>query len=187
MNAFVKSESAVWRDDLAHSGDLNRNQIESYGFFIAWFEPWRASKALKLNRITARVFWKEAVLSKPREPWQTEQWAEAMRWLLHWAKLSEDSGKEIRGMGERMMHAVVTVGSRRGLALTTKRTYGGWAARYGEYVGDAKRALDPANARQFLTGLVERSKVSFSTQKQALNALAFFFKTCADARRLILA
>lgn len=62
------------------------------------------------------------------------------------------------------------------LALPTRKCYAGWVARFGAFAGSAKAAQDPAIARVFLADLVEKTKVSFSTQKQGLNALAFFFK-----------
>jgi integron integrase len=43
-------------------------------------------------------------------------------------------------------------------------------------VGSAREAMDEKRASQWLAELVGKDRVSYATQKQALNALAFFFK-----------
>lgn len=70
------------------------------------------------------------------------------------------------------MHA----GARRGLALKTRQTYAGWATRFAAFAGTPKQAMDEGVAREWLTQLVTKDKVAYSTQKQALNALVFFFR-----------
>ena len=67
-------------------------------------------------------------------------------------------------------------GGGRGLARRTRETYGRWAARYARWAGDARAVMQQERGRDFLTHLVTVEKQSFSTQKQALNALVFFFK-----------
>lgn len=69
-----------WREDLTHSRDLQFTEVQSYGFFIAWFDSWRVSKHLELNRDASVRFWQEVVKVKQREVWQLDSWAEAMRW-----------------------------------------------------------------------------------------------------------
>ena len=72
------STSVSWQDDLTHSRDLSMREVERYGFFVRWFDSWRVQKGLPLERASAVRFWKEVVLSKTREAWQMEAWAEAM-------------------------------------------------------------------------------------------------------------
>ncbi|QTN34378.1 integron integrase [Akkermansiaceae bacterium] len=67
-------------------------------------------------------------------------------------------------------------GAWRGFALRTRQTYAGWMARYGEWVAGAEEAMDTERGGAWLAELVDKGKVSFATQKQALNALAFFFR-----------
>ena len=107
-----------------------------------------------------------------------------MRWYLVWLKMCESKGKKPTSLSERMMRAVDKVGSRRGLAWRTRKTYGGWVARFGASVKTSQEAQDPAIAREWLAQLVSETKVSFSTQKQALNALVFFFKEVCKIEEL---
>lgn len=175
MNS-ANTDTSLWLSDIENSRDLSRNEKQQFGFLIAWLESWRIQKRLDPNRETARRFWKEMVTTKPRESWQLDQWTQAIRWYLTWLDLCARDGKQVHTIPERISKAVYHLGARRGLALTTRRTYAGWAARFGAFAGSAKAAKNPDIARTFLTELVEKTNVSFSTQKQALNALAFFFK-----------
>lgn len=172
----MTTNKVCWRNDLSHSRDLNQREIEGYGFFIGWYDSWRAAKGLKLNRESAKHFWKEVVLDKSRESWQLDQWAEAMRWILGWIAICERNGQQYESLGERLRNAVHQAGARRGLALNTRKTYAGWVVRYGDEVGDTKKMLGENYARDWLSKLVTETNISYATQKQALNALVFFFK-----------
>jgi len=172
----MANKNVSWREDLTNSRDLGVRDIESFGFLISWFDEWRVHRSLKLDRDSAKRFWSECVRSKDREEWQLRQWTEAMRWVLNWVQICEQEGKEYRSLSERMKNALYQAGRRRGLALNTLRTYGGWIARYGLWVKDEKAALVQGKAREWLTYLVADTKISYSTQKQALNSLVFFFR-----------
>jgi integron integrase len=54
--------------------------------------------------------------------------------------------------------------------------YGAWAARYANFAGDEISVREVDTATRFLTSVVADEDCAYSTQKQALNALAFFFK-----------
>lgn len=144
---FYSESSALWLADLRHSRALTAQQKESYVFLLSWFENWRLARLLPSDRTTAKWFWRESVLCKRRDSWQLEQWGDAVAWWLKWLELADDKGMEVRCVAERMVHAVMQVGARRGLALSTRKTYAGWVARYGRAINDAKGVLDTANAR----------------------------------------
>ncbi len=167
---------ADWRSDLEASRDLTDHEKQHFGFLLAWFESWRLKQGLEPGRATAVAFWRAQIVSKPRKDWQLERWAEAMRWNERWLKLCVESGREPRTLGERLHRAVMLAGARRGLALRTRQTYAGWMARYGEWSGNAGEVMMIDRASEWLTELVDKGKVAFATQKQALNSLVFFFK-----------
>jgi len=176
MSVSKYTISADWREDLERSRDLSELEKSAYGFVLAWFETWRLKRQEAPGREVARRFWKEAVISKERKDWQLDQWTAGIRWFLNWLRLCEQSGKTPQSVPERMQRAVINVGARRGLALRTRRTYASWVARFGASVKTAKQAKNQELARQWLTDLVDKTNVSYSTQKQALNALVFFFR-----------
>ena len=61
------------------------------------------------------------------------------------------------------------------MADRTKQAYGAWAARYARFSGDEREVMKVATATRFLTWVVEDEDCAYTTQKQALNALAHFF------------
>jgi site-specific recombinase XerD len=170
------SKQYSWSADLAASRDVGERDKCGYGMVLEWFEEWRAGAGLPASIESARRFWKERVKRKERQDWQLEQWAAAFRWYGDWLRWAEENRVPTASVEERMRTAVNSKGAQRGLALATRRVYMGWAGRYARTVRDAREAMDPERARDFLAALVTEGKVSFSTQKQALNALVFFFR-----------
>ena len=168
--------AADWRADLEASRDLSDLDKQNYVFLLTWFESWRVRQQREADRATAVEFWKAQVVVKPRKEWQLARWGEALRWYLRWLQRCRNDGLEVRSVGERMGNAVMQVGARRGLAIRTRETYAGWARRFGEWVGDAKAAMDTGHGGEWLEHLVAVKRVSFATQKQALNALVFFYR-----------
>ena len=176
------SASPSWRVDLKMARNVPESRRPGFEMVLSWFEDWRIAQKLEPGREAARAFWIHQVKSKPRQDWQLDQWKEALGWYLEWLRHAQAGGMEVRSLEERVYQAVDRAGGRRGLALRTRETYGRWAVRYARSLGDARSMLQPEHARDFLGHLVTVEKQSFSTQKQALNALAFFFKeVCGQA------
>jgi len=167
-----------WRADILKSRSLSDSDKKGFTIVLEWFENFRLRMGLKASREAARRFWREEVKGpeKLREDWQLEQWETAMQWYLVWLEACVAAGADHRGLPERMRAAADSMGIRRGLAPRTRQCYGGWIGRYGAYAKTAKAAMDPATATRFLTWLVEEQRCAYSTQKQAVNGLAFFFK-----------
>jgi site-specific recombinase XerD len=61
----------------------------------------------------------------------------------------------------------------------TEQTYRQWAWRFAAWLERRQKQVEQADAaavREFLTDLATRSRISASTQKQALNALVFLLR-----------
>jgi integron integrase len=113
---------------------------------------------------------------REREKWQLQQWEAAIRWYLSWLGACAEAGADHRSLPERVRAAVGSACVRRGLARRTKLCYGAWAARYAVFAGAEREVMREETATRFLTSVVADEDCAYSTQKQALNALAFFFK-----------
>ncbi|MEX2580941.1 MAG: integron integrase [Verrucomicrobiales bacterium] len=133
---------------------------------------------LEAGRGAAKAFWRSEVLreGREREPWQLEQWEAAVRWYLNWLDACAEANADHRSLPERLRAAANSAGARRGLARRTKQCYGAWLARYGKFADGDREAMQVETATRFLTSIVDDEDCAYSTQKQALNALAFFFK-----------
>ena len=167
-----------WRKDLAEFRGLTDRERTGFLLVLEWFENFRLRHELKAGREAARSFWRCEVLAegRQRQPWQLEQWEDAIKWYLTWLDACGEEGGDHRSLPERVRAAVNSACARRGLALRTKHCYGGWAARYAKFAGGDREAMQVETATRFLTSVVADEDCAYSTQKQALNALAFFFK-----------
>lgn len=143
---------------------------------LGWLDKFLCSKGLRPGRDGCQRFWKEAIQARQRESWQLEQWAAAIRWYLRWLGHQQKRESEARDLGKRVYDAVCKAGACRGLQPRTRETYGHRVAEFARWVNDARGMLDPAKGREFLGYVVEVKKSSFSTQKQVLNSLVFFYK-----------
>lgn len=170
------SNAPCWHEDLQRSRDLSEWEKQGFGFLLLWYDTWRIKLRLKAGVCAARKFWKAEVLQKERKQWQLDQWAEAIRWYLQWLDVCDRDGKCVSSLPERVRDAVENAGARRGLAWRTRQTYSGWAARFAQWAKTRERVMDTMVAKEWLTLLVSEKKMSYGTQKQALNALAFLYK-----------
>ncbi|MGL5016609.1 MAG: integron integrase [Luteolibacter sp.] len=167
-----------WRTDLAEFRGLTESERAGFLLVLEWFENFRLRYELEAGREAAKAFWKAEVRreGRERENWQLEQWADAIQWYLKWLGACSEAGADHRSLPERLRSAVHSSGARRGLAERTKQCYGAWAARYAKFAGSEYEVMQVPTATRFLTSVVADEDCAYSTQKQALNALAHFFK-----------
>ncbi|OYV05288.1 MAG: integrase [Verrucomicrobiales bacterium VVV1] len=167
-----------WRKDLSEFRGLSDRERSGFLLVLEWFENFRLRHDLPAGRVAAKAFWTTEVVreDRPREQWQLEQWGDAIGWYLKWLDACAEAGADHRSLPERVRAAVYSACSRRGLAMRTKQCYGAWAARYAVFGGDERKVMEVETATRFLTSVVLDEDCAYSTQKQALNALAFFFK-----------
>ena len=167
-----------WRTDLAEFRGLTDRERAGFLLVLEWFENFRLRHELPAGREAAKAFWRSEVTreGREREKWQLEQWGDAIQWYLKWLGACEEVGADHRSLPERLRSAVHSSGARRGLAKRTKQIYGAWAARYAKFAGTEHEVMQVPTATRFLTAVVEDEDGAYSTQKQALNALAHFFK-----------
>jgi len=174
----VKKQRMCWRNDLSAFRGLSDQERMGFLLVLEWFENFRLRLELEAGREAARCFWRTDVLreGRVREPWQLEQWEAAIQWYLNWLDACKLARADHRSLPERLRAAMVSAGARRGHAKRTKECYGAWLAKYGAFAEDDRDAMRVETATRFLTSVVADEDCSYSTQKQALNALAYFFK-----------
>lgn len=63
-------------------------------------------------------------------------------------------------------------------ALSTEKTYISWCSQYFRYCTANPVGTSEDKIRGWLTSLVKQRYISASTQRQALNAVVFFYKSC---------
>lgn len=177
MSVVVKKR-LCWRKDLVEFRGLSEQERTGFLLVLEWFENFRMRHDLEAGRESAKIFWRTEVLreDRPRQEWQIHQWGDAIQWYLKWLEACAELGADHRSLPERVRGAVRSACARRGLARRTMLCYGAWAARYAVFAGEAGAVREVETATRFLTSVVEDEDCAYSTQKQALNALAFLFK-----------
>lgn len=176
MKTQNSADLYAWSKDLEASSDIRQREVPAFAMLLGWLEKFAIGRGLRPGRDSCTSFWKESVMTRPRESWQIDQWGAAIRWYLRWLENRQAVGGEVRSLPERARDAVDRAGARRGLAPRTRETYGRWAAAFALWAGNDREMLEPEKGRDFLEWQVTARKVSYATQKQALNALAFFYK-----------
>lgn len=174
----TRRQKACWRKDLSKFRGLSDFERSGFLLLLEWFENYRLRYELEAGRDAAKSFWRSEVMreDREREPWQLDQWNGAIQWYLNWLHACEEAHVDHRSLPERLRAAVVSAGSRLGHARRTKQCYGAWLARYGAFAKSDRAAMEVETATRFLTSVVDDEDCAYSTQKQALNALALFFK-----------
>lgn len=167
-----------WRSDLSEFRGLTEAERSLFLLVLEWFENFRLRCGLEAGRDSVEAFWRNEVVpqGRPRKHRQLEQWAGAIKWYLNWLDACAIENTDHRSLREWARTAVRSAGVRRGLALRTTRCYGGWAVRYATFAGHDREMRRLETANRFLASLVDDEDCSYSTQKQALNALTLFFK-----------
>ena len=172
------SQKCCWRQDLAEFRGLKDRERAGFLICLEWFENFRLRHGLAAGRDAAKAFWADQVKREgiQREPWQLEQWGEAIRWYLEWLKACALAGKDHRSLIERARAAAASTGARRGLAQRTIDCYSAWVGRFAKFSGSAEKMMEVQTGTEFLQSIVAQEDCAYSTQRQALNALAFHFK-----------
>ena len=174
----MKKLRACWRRDLSAFRGLSDQDKTGFLLVLEWFENFRLRYELEAGRDAAKTFWRMEVMrdDRRREPWQLEQWESAVQWYLNWLQACAESSADHRSLPERLRAAIRAAGARRGHASKTKQCYCAWLSRYGSFAKSDREAMQVETATRFLTDVVDDEDCAYNTQRQALNALAFFFK-----------
>jgi hypothetical protein len=145
---------------------------------LEWFENFRLRCGLEAGRDATEVFWREEVIPKerPRKPGQLELWEDAIKWYQNWLDACAIENTDHRNLLAWARTAVRSAGARRGLAPSTIQCYKVWGERFAMFAGREREMRRLETANRFLASVVDDEDCSYSTQKQALNALTLFFK-----------
>ena len=185
-----------WPAVLAQS-DLLPKVRERHGIALRWYMSFCRRSRVSVDFESARAFVDWAVKEKKATVQLAEQWREAIRWFFREAnrrngtqKIAGHEPGSRGGIGAKPDSG--TPGAKGTAAkweadlrcrlrvlhysYRTEQSYVGWIRRFVGAQGGTLDGVIPDRLRRFLDDLAVRGRVSASTQKQALNALVFFFR-----------
>ena len=173
---------------------LDVRKRESYAITIRWYLSFCRRGRVAVDHASAREFVGWAAAAKGSPDWRVEQWREALRWFFRTGHAREQkpalapSPRPVPSAGASEPEGSAWgwtewLGSLRRqlrirhMSYRTEQAYVGWAERLArQHCGSAPGEVGEGELRAFLDGLAQAGRVSASTQRQALNALVFWFR-----------
>jgi integron integrase len=180
-----------WPGVLAQA-DLPNRAKHTYEITIRWYLSFCQRGRAEVSFQSARDFIAWAVQEKQPQPWQVEEWKEAIRWFFRTAKATPPAAAETKGSAqtgqgvwlpddkagwpEWKVQFLTTV-RRRSYSYKTEQSYLFWIERFARSLGtEDLRAQDDVQIAAFLDAMALNERLSASSQRQALNALVFLYR-----------
>ncbi|MBI1176065.1 integron integrase [bacterium] len=173
-----------WPTRLRAAEALPRGRREAFRDTISRFLSFCRERARPATVRAAREFVELKRLEHPPGPGRLQEWKEALNWYFREARAVRRpaiSGLPTLGrtdLGRTPWEQALIAGMReRHLAWRTEQSYRGWMWRFVRFLG--KRKIADAGApevKAFLSQLAVRERLGAAAHKQALNAVAFYFR-----------
>jgi integron integrase len=182
---------AGWRAALAGMSD--ERERSSTEITVKWYLGWcrRTGQAASLR--SACAFLEEVEREKRPAGWVLEGWKRALRWFFREARRQgaetgacaggpgsggAEEPQPIDAIGDVWERLLVTTLRRENRMLRTEQAYRGWLKRYLAWLGGREPGEAAAGGVEgYLEHLAVREMVAYGTQRQALNALVYFYRS----------
>jgi hypothetical protein len=168
-----------WKEVLAQQAELSGRQKTSFEITIAWYLSFCRRGRAEVTVQSARDFMEWAIAEKKPQPWQIEQWKEAIRWFFRQAKIEAAAGPETeapvwlpedKAQWPAWKVAFLTTVRRRHYAYRTEQSYLVWIERFARHFKrNDLEAMGSEQIRSFLDSLALDEQLSASSQRQALH------------------
>jgi integron integrase len=192
-----------WERALFGRAELSGEEKVCWREAIRGMLRWCERRGKPVCRESGREYYRELVSRRKAEGRERERWGMALKWFFdeiersNCGEVEQHGGKRIEriccraganGMeaeipveyaciSNEWERALVKAARENHLMLRTEQAYRGWAKRYLAWLPEGNpREVSALSVGDFLSDLVVRQKVAPATQKQALNALAFFWR-----------
>ena len=175
-----------WYEALESVPDKRRR--ESMRITIKWFLGWCARGKHKVCVDSICAFLEEVVRTRKPVAGVEEAWRESLRWFVREARArrsvveaEEESPDDVESITCPWEQILVRALRRENRLLRTEKTYRGWLRRYIAWLaGRDPREAAASGVEDYLEHLAVKELVAESTQRQALNALVFFYKQALE-------
>lgn len=156
---------------------------------VRWYLSWLKRRGWVASVETACEFLEEQEREKHPDDWALESWKNALRWFVREARRQggkaavedAESPPPIETLTHQWEHRLVSQLRTDNRMLRTEQTYRGWLRRYLSWLGGGDPRKDPARrVAGFLEHLAVSELVAYSTQRQALNALVYFYRRALE-------
>ena len=172
-----------WASKLHADDSLTPGLREMYRRTVAGFLQFCQQRQAAPSLALAREYVELARLERAPSPAQLQEWKDGLNWYFRRGRVSGAALKGVpplarsdlgRNDWEQRLVARLRL---RHFSWRTEQTYRGWLWRFAHFLGSRSMAsAGGAEVRAFLTKLAVEERVAVATQKQALNALVFYFR-----------
>ncbi len=168
-----------WCEALLAS-DLSQPRKASFKITIRWYLGWCKRKHVRASVDSIQTFLE--TIREERKPSSSifKKWRMALVWFYKEANkgpVIDDVPESLPEPREAWEVKLVKKLRREGLEYSTEKTYRYWCCRFMNFCHPLKPdELSTENLDAFLTHLAVKRRVANGTQKQALNALVFWFR-----------
>jgi len=176
-----------WAARLRVDDSLTPGLRESYRQTLARFLEFCQRRQAGATVALARDYVELARLERAPSPGRLQEWKDALNWYFRRGR--EAVAVALQGVPPLARADLGRAGWEQGLiarlrqrqcSWRTEQTYRGWLWRFARFLG--KRPMEAAGGaevRAFLSKLAVEERVGVATQRQALNALVFYFREVA--------
>ena len=182
MSSTRKSEVFVsfphWLENLEAS-DLDEKVIESYKITIRWFLGFCKSSGEKASTKVAKSFLEQIKKEKDPTDWIYQSWRQALLWFFKHAPNEDhtyNTPESLPDPREAWELALVKRIRAEQKSYRTEQNYRGWMRRFLRFISKESDQLDIPDLENYMDHLARVERVSASTQRQALNALVYWFR-----------
>jgi integron integrase len=178
---------ADWPARLSADDSLTPGLRESYRQTLKGFVEFCRQRATATSVAQAREYVELERLARAPSRGRLQEWKDALNWYFR--RRREAAAVALAGvptlgrndLGKRGWEQGLIARLRlRQVSWRTEQTYRGWMWRFARFLG--KRPVEGAGGpevRAFLSKLAVEERVGVATQRQALNALVFYFREVA--------
>jgi len=176
-----------WREALGRIPHPDLRQ--SAEITIRWYLSWLKRRGREASIESALAFLEEQQREKQPEDWSFQSWKNALRWFFCEARKraepdyvnNPESHDPIEAITDRWERVLVRHLRKSNRLLRTEKAYRSWLKRYLAWLGDADPREDAGRrVAGFLEHLAVSELVAYSTQRQALNSLAYFYQQALE-------
>ena len=173
-----------WPRQLQADDTLSPGLRESYRHTLQNFLHFCQQRQAAVSVTLARHYVELARLERAPSPAVLQEWKDALNWFFRRGKEATAAAlkgvpplaRDDLGRGEWEPRLIARLRLKH-LSWRTEQSYRAWAWRLAQFLEPrSMAAASGADVRAFLTRLAVEERVGVATQKQALNALMFYFQ-----------
>ncbi len=164
-------------DVVLEASDLGEKR-KSYAITIRWYLKWCKDQHLGASIQSALDFFGWVEGTKEPSEFALESWKAALRWFFKEASKQRDSLESIDENSVAEWTLILLTRMRlQKKSYRTEKTYVAWCTRFLKHSKKSNpEQLTIADMQVYLDELALRRRVSASTQRQALNALVYWYR-----------